>query len=151
VPRRRDRSPLRAHLRLPAGRHDPQATHAGRGAVLRPVGPAAGDARGAVWKQRSRIGAGYVHSVVKPPVGLAHIGNDLDESTVQIITDLVIAKAEGAGAARSSRAILRLPTRAPSPRAGRCSPTMARTSDYPKRAYTAATTASEVDILQPWQ
>jgi hypothetical protein len=105
--------------------------------------------RGAVWSSRSKIGAGFTHSRTKQR--LAEIGSILDEGTVQILTDLVIAELQKVpgrkwftGYTSSSYAsevmvVKNMLTR------------HRKNTAFLKRAYVAGSSAAEVEDLQLWQ
>jgi len=105
--------------------------------------------RGAVWSSRSKIGAGFTHSRTKQR--LAHIGSVLDEGTVQIVTDLVIAELQkipgrkwftgytSSSYASEVKAVKSMLTR------------HRKNTAFLKRAYVAASSATDVEDLQSWQ
>jgi hypothetical protein len=107
--------------------------------------------RGAVWKQRSRIGGGYVHSRLQPPVRLAHIGHDLDEGSVQIITDLVIGELQKRRGRSWFKGYTSSAYASAAAKVNKMLANHGRDVAFLKRAYTATTSVSEVEDLQHWQ
>lgn len=109
--------------------------------------------RGAVWKARSVIGAGYTHSRIRPPVRLAHIGHDLDEGTTQIITLLAIGELQAPRGSWFSKGYV------PTAYVDEMKKVWKMLADHGHpvgssfliRAYTAATDFTGVEDLQLWQ
>ncbi len=109
--------------------------------------------RGAVWKARSVIGAGYTHSRERPPVRLAHIDKPLDEGTTQIITLLAIGELQAPRGSWFSKSY------APTTYVDEMKKVWKMLADHGHsvdtsfliRAYTAASDATGVEDLQLWQ
>jgi hypothetical protein len=107
--------------------------------------------RGPIWKQRSRIGGGYTHTRNKPPVRLAHIGQDLDEGSVQIITDLVIGKLQKLRGRSWFKGYTSTAYAGSVAKVNKMLADHGQDVGFLKRAYTATTSVSEVEDLQLWQ
>jgi hypothetical protein len=107
--------------------------------------------RGAIWKQRSRIGSGYTHTRSKPPVRLAHIGQDLDEGSVQIITDLVIGELQKLRGRSWFKGYTSTAYAGAVAKANKMLADHGQDVGFLKRAYTATTSVNEVEDLQLWQ
>lgn len=105
--------------------------------------------RGKIWQQRSKIGAGYTHS--RTGSRLAHIGHDLDEGAVQILTDRVIGALQNV---RGRRWFTGYTSTAYVNEVRKVRKMLAdhgKNIAFLKRAYVADTSAADVEDLQAWQ
>jgi hypothetical protein len=107
--------------------------------------------RGPIWKQRSRIGGGYTHTRSKPPIRLAHIGHDLDEGAVQIITDLVISELQKVRGRSWFKGYTSTSYVSAVSKVTKMLADHGKDVSFLKRAYTATSSVNDVEDLQLWQ